>query len=50
MFSKKEEPSKHLFSGVKRETVGGDIVSEEVATATLDYVESLYASLPSEYK
>jgi len=46
----KEELSKHLFSGVRRETVGEDIASEEVATATLDNVESLHLSLPSEDK
>ena len=36
------------FNAVVRETVRGDIVSEEVTTATLDMVESLYPSLPSE--
>ena len=46
----KEERSKHLFSGVKRETLGGDIASEEVATATMVNVESLHPSLPSEDK
>ena len=38
------------FNAVVRETVRGDIVSEEVTTATLDMVESLYPSLPSEDK
>ena len=38
------------FNGVLRETVRGDIVSEELETATLDTVESLYPGLPSEDK
>ena len=38
------------FNGVLRETVRGDIVLEELETATLDTVESLYPGLPSEDK